>query len=47
MSATRSQKQPEPTVTEQIEEIKYEIEAVLQTLQQCIAGIRARLDKLT
>jgi len=48
MSATRSKdKQPEPTVTEQIEELKYEIEAIMQTMQQCLAGIKARLDKLT
>lgn len=48
MGATRSkEKQPEPTVAEQLEEIKYEIEAVMQTMQQCLAGIKARLDKLT
>lgn len=46
MSATRSSKQPE-TVTDQIEDVKFEVEAILKTIQQCLTAIQERLDRLT
>ena len=46
MSATRSKQQPDPTVSDQIADIKAEIEAIMKSMQDCLRGLQERLDRL-
>jgi hypothetical protein len=48
MSATRSNaKQPSPTVTDQLEDVKHAIEEHMKAIQGLLIAIQAQLDLLT